>query len=55
MIWINGRFSTRTWHEYPANHQNCRSFRHLVKAFGELAPACGLNLENWPPPKWHEA
>jgi hypothetical protein len=46
---LSARFDMR-----PA-YQNCRSFRHLVKVFGELAPVCGLNLENWPPPKWHEA
>jgi Domain of unknown function (DUF4276) len=45
---LSARFDMR-----PA-YQNCRSFRHLVKAFGELALACGTKLENWPPPKSHE-
>ncbi len=33
---------------------SCRSFRHLVKAFGELLSACGSDMETWPPPGWHE-
>lgn len=33
-------------------YRKCRSFRHLVKAFGELAVATGLSLENWPPAAW---
>jgi hypothetical protein len=33
---------------------SCRSFRHLVKAFGELVSACGSGHESWPPPGWHE-
>ena len=36
-------------------YQNCRLFGHLVKVFGELAPKCGLELLDWPPPNWHEA
>jgi hypothetical protein len=33
-------------------YRRCRSFRHLVKVFGELATATGLALEAWPPPEW---
>jgi len=34
-------------------HQKCRSFRHLVKAFGELAVALGATLPDpWPPSEW---
>jgi hypothetical protein len=31
-------------------YQKCRSFRHLVKVFGELATAAGVSPQaNWPP------
>ena len=34
-------------------YEKCRSFRHLVKAFGELATAGGLALGvPWPPAGW---
>jgi hypothetical protein len=34
-------------------YEKCRSFRHLVKAFGELATARGLALGvPWPPAGW---
>jgi hypothetical protein len=36
-------------------YQKCRSFRHLVKAFGELATTGGLVMGNWPPPEWRGA
>jgi hypothetical protein len=32
-------------------YARCRSFRHLVKVFGELATANGLILNAWPPPE----
>ena len=35
--------------------KKCRSFRHLVKSFGELATTGGVVLETWPPPEWHQA
>jgi hypothetical protein len=35
--------------------QRCRSFRHLVKSFGELASAGGICLKVWPPPEWRDA
>jgi hypothetical protein len=33
-------------------YPKCRSFRHLVKVFGELAEAGGLPLAEWPPADW---
>jgi len=33
-------------------HRRCRSFRKMVKAFGVLAQAAGVRLENWPPQGW---
>src|SRR5262249_26058656 len=37
-------------------YQKCRSFRHLVKVFGELAAAAGAAPQvDWPPPDWLEA
>jgi len=33
-------------------YQKCRSFRKLVKCFGELAIANGINLNPWPPLRW---
>lgn len=36
-------------------YARCRSFRHLVKAFGELATANGLALDAWPPAGWVQA
>lgn len=33
-------------------HRRCRSFRKMVKAFGVLAEATGVRLENWPPQGW---
>lgn len=35
-------------------HQRCRSFRRLVKAFGELVRALGVAVPAWPPPTWIE-
>jgi hypothetical protein len=34
-------------------YRKCRSFRHLVKVFGELAAAGGATPQAaWPPPEW---
>jgi hypothetical protein len=33
-------------------YRRCRSFRHLIKVFGELATAGGLDLGDWPPAEW---
>lgn len=33
-------------------YRSCRSFRHLVKAFGSLSGACGITLAAWPPSHW---
>jgi hypothetical protein len=35
-------------------YKKCRSFRHLVKVFGELATMTGLILETWPPQAWQD-
>lgn len=35
-----------------ATYRACRSFRHLVKAFGEMAAALGADLPTWPPAAW---
>lgn len=35
-------------------YRRCRSFRRLVKAFGELAHGMGIDLAAWPPPAWLE-
>jgi hypothetical protein len=38
------------------SYAKCRSFRHLVKVFGELATAGGSPPQvAWPPPEWQEA
>jgi len=36
-------------------YPRCRSFRRLVKAFGELVRALGVALPAWPPPAWAQA
>jgi hypothetical protein len=33
-------------------YPRCRSFRRLVRAFGELIQAMGVALPAWPPPGW---
>jgi hypothetical protein len=36
-------------------YRKCRSFRHLVKVFGELITACGsAPVIPWPPAEWEE-
>ncbi|HET6884071.1 MAG TPA: DUF4276 family protein [Pirellulales bacterium] len=35
-------------------HHRCRSFRKLVKAFGDLTAAMGHPIEVWPPADWGE-
>jgi len=38
-----------------AAYGKCRSFRRMVKAFGDLATALGVALPNpWPPAEWQE-
>jgi len=38
-----------------AAYRKCRSFRHLVKVFGELAAAAGTAPQvDWPPSDWLE-
>jgi hypothetical protein len=50
--------STRHQASFTANfdmnaaYLHCRSFRKLVKAFGELATAAGAQPGNWPPQAW---
>ena len=41
--------------DMKATYEKCRSFRHLVKAFGELAAANGLSVVEWPPADWQES
>jgi hypothetical protein len=36
-------------------YQKCRSFRHLVEAFGDLLAASGIALPVWPPAAWIES
>jgi hypothetical protein len=39
--------------DMAAAHRRCRSFRRLVKAFGELATSVGAALPDpWPPAQW---
>jgi hypothetical protein len=33
-------------------YRRCRSFRHMVSAFGMLAAGAGITLEQWPPSDW---
>jgi hypothetical protein len=33
---------------------HCRSFRHLVAAFGSLVRNLGHDLIDWPPPEWNQ-
>jgi hypothetical protein len=44
---------TASFDMVPA-YRRCRSFRHLVKVFGELVTACGAALQQWPPAEWEE-
>jgi hypothetical protein len=41
--------------DMQAAFAKCRSFRHLVKAFGDLAMTGGLEFGAWPPAEWQEA
>lgn len=36
-------------------HQRSRSFRKLIKTFGEFHSAVGSTLEDWPPQSWNAA
>ncbi|MBI5244754.1 MAG: DUF4276 family protein [Elusimicrobia bacterium] len=38
-----------------AAYAKCRSFRKMVKAFGDLVTAAGCNISDWPPVAWVEA
>jgi len=38
--------------EMQRTYRKCRSFRHLVTAFGQLAQALGCLATAWPPPEW---
>ena len=33
-------------------YARCRSFRRMIKAFGQLVTGMGVNLASWPPPNW---
>jgi hypothetical protein len=39
--------------DLKAAYDRCRSFRKLVKTFGELASAAGAPPAIWPPQAWH--
>jgi Domain of unknown function (DUF4276) len=57
---ITGRFyvertdqvALTTAFEFQSAYRACRSFRKMVKVFGDLAIAGGATLENWPPADW---
>ncbi|MGD1277530.1 MAG: DUF4276 family protein [Tepidisphaeraceae bacterium] len=36
-------------------YARCRSFRRMVKAFGEIARGAGVAMPNWPPLRWQGA
>ena len=36
-------------------HRRCRSFRRMVRAFGQVATSLGIALELWPPEGWETA
>ena len=38
--------------DLAAAHRRCRSFRRLVRAFGNLAREAGAELSDWPPAAW---
>ena len=38
--------------DLAAAHRSCRSFRRMVRAFGLLASAAGVEIKDWPPPTW---
>ncbi len=40
--------------DMQAAYRRCRSFRHLINAFGQLAQALGCLEADWPPPEWQE-
>jgi hypothetical protein len=38
--------------DLAAAHRSCRSFRRMVRAFGLLASAAGVEIGEWPPASW---
>lgn len=38
--------------DLAAAHRSCRSFRRMVRAFGLLAAAAGVEIGPWPPVSW---
>jgi hypothetical protein len=40
--------------DMQAAYRKCRSFRHLVRAFGQVARSLGCLRAPWPPPAWEE-
>jgi hypothetical protein len=35
-------------------YSRCRSFRKMVKAFGEIVAGIGIEINAWPPAAWQE-
>ena len=40
------------WFDMQAAYGRCRSFRRMVKAFGDLARGASVPLGAWPPARW---
>jgi hypothetical protein len=40
--------------DMAAAHRRCRSFQRVVRAFGLLAAALGVQMPQWPPPEWED-
>ncbi len=40
--------------DFKLAFRNSRSFRHLIKVFGELVEGMGLPLSSWPPKEWQQ-
>jgi hypothetical protein len=41
--------------DLAAAYRSCRSFRRLVRAFGQVAEGSGISLPDWPPEAWPDA
>ena len=41
--------------DMPNAYRRCRSFRRMVKVFGDLAVAAGVDVRPWPPRIWQDA
>lgn len=39
--------------DFAAAHRSCRSFRKMVKAFGDVVDGMGVSLVLWPPGVWN--